>query len=856
MATLLYRVGRFCGRRSWLVIAAWVLVLAVLGGAASAIGKPLSDEITIPGAGFQKVLDHLEEKIPEAAGGIGTVVLTNTDGSAFTDEQKGAINDVVDEWARDDAVASVRSPFAVQQDLESQTDQLARAKTELSDATKQLADQRGRLADAEGQLEAGEQALARMKEASPSGSPEITALERQLKNARAQVESGKRQLERGQAELGDRTEQVELQSQLNELSSGLRFVSEDGSVAMTQIQFDRPVPEVDPEIRHHVMDQAEGLTDVGVRADFGTEISQDTSSIMGPGEVIGLVAAAIVLIVMLGTLLTAGLPILNALFGVGVGLAGALALTSVVEMNTVTPALALMLGLAVGIDYALFIVNRHREQLLLGTPVQESIGRATGTAGNAVIVAGTTVFIALAALTVTGIPFLGVMGLVAAGTVACAVLVSVTLTPAVLGLLGTRALSRRTWARHGYETPGVVTSEALAASRDRHHSRGVWGRIVTRRPWFVVVGVSAVLVVLAIPLADLRLGLPDGSSEPASSSAYRAYSTIEDHFGAGANGPLLVVGTVPEGTTDRELLRTQVDIGHLVASSSDVEAVVPVGTSEDNTTFAFQVLPTDGPSARSTVALVHNLEDAAETRSGVELGFTGQTVANIEISERLGSALPLYLLIVVGLSVLLLTLVFRSMVVPLLATGGFLLSIAASFGAAVAVYQWGWAGDVFGVTQPGPILSFMPTLLIGVLFGLAMDYQMFLVTGMHEAWAHGEDARTAVLTGFSHAYRVVTAAAIIMISVFAGFIHAELTMIRPIGFGLAIGVLIDAFLVRMTLTPAALYLLGERTWGLPRWLDRLLPNLDVEGARLTERLRQGEPGETDHANTEHATTGA
>lgn len=259
--------------------------------------------------------------------------------------------------------------------------------------------------------------------------------------------------------------------------------------------------------------------------------------------------------------------------------------------------------------------------------------------------------------------------------------------------------------------------------------------------------------------------------------------------------------------------------------------------SDDNTVFAFQVVPRTGPSDAATVDVVDRIEAVGADLPKVDLGLTGQTVANIEISDRLASALPLYLGIVVGLSVLLLLVVFRSVLVPVLATGGFLLSVAASFGGAVAVYQWGWLGSLFAVNRTGPILSFMPIILIGVLFGLAMDYQMFLVTGMREAWAHGEDARRAVVTGFGHAYRVVTAAAIIMVSVFSGFIHAELTMIRPMGFGLAFGVLADAFLVRMTLVPAAMHLLGEAAWWTPAWLDRLLPDLDVEGARLAEQLQ-------------------
>ncbi|MBD3785202.1 MAG: MMPL family transporter, partial [Micrococcales bacterium] len=326
------------------------------------------------------------------------------------------------------------------------------------------------------------------------------------------------------------------------------------------------------------------------------------------------------------------------------------------------------------------------------------------------------------------------------------------------------------------------------------------------------------------------------------SSAYTAYTTVADEFGPGMNGPVVAVADLPrhDGVrTEAEVLDAQAGIATALADVDGVVSVVPFGVSKDTNTLAFQVVPSTGPAAEQTSATIDGIRRTAsllERHDGVEIGLTGQTVANIEISDRLSNALPAYLAVVVGLSLLILMVVFRSVVVPLIATGGFLLSVAAAFGATVAVHQWGWLGDWFGVTQPGPLLSFMPIILIGVLFGLAMDYQMFLVSGMHESRAHGEDARAAVRSGFVHGVKVVTAAAVIMTSVFLGFAFSHLVMVRPIGFGLAVGVLIDAFLVRMTLTPAVMHLLGERAWWMPRWLDRLLPDLDVEGLRLAEHL--------------------
>ncbi|MDD9206872.1 MMPL family transporter, partial [Georgenia sp. 10Sc9-8] len=499
----------------------------------------------------------------------------------------------------------------------------------------------------------------------------------------------------------------------------------------------------------------------------------------------------------------------------------------------VTPALALMLGLAVGIDYSLFILNRHRLQLAQGMAVRDSIALATGTAGNAVTFAGATVIIALAALTVTGIPFLGTMGLVAAGTVAVAVVAAVTLTPALLSLLGDRGLPARQRAR-------------LTRTGGAHTVRG-WAALVQRRPWPAILGAVVVTGVLASPAPQLQLGLPDGGQEPADSTAYRTYDLIRDNFGAGANGPIIAVATLDEPAEDEAALTaTQLDVAEDLQQVDGVRYVVPFGTSEDGSTLAFQLMPQGGPSDESTVELVDELDSRADrlgAEHGVDLGFTGQTVANIDISAQLGDVLPTYLLIVIGLSLVLLLLVFRSVWVPLLASAGFLLSVLAAFGGVVATYQLGIGAGIFGVNEPGPVLSFLPILLIGVLFGLAMDYQLFLVSAMREAHVHGEDARSAVVTGFNQSARVVTAAAIIMVSVFGGFVFAEMAMIRPIGFGLALGVLVDAFVVRMTLTPVVLSLLGERAWWLPRWLDRALPNVDVEGARLERSLGHAGEGE-------------
>lgn len=853
MASFLHRLGRWSAQRRWATVITWLVVIALAATGAATLSEPLSDEFTIPGSRFQEVLEDLQEEIPEAAAGIGTVTFSTEDG--FTDEQQAAVADVTEQWSELDGVIGAMDPFATQEQLDGSLDEIEAGRAELEAGRAQLEEGRAELDAGREQLEAAEAELAAGRErleaqraeleASVDMMPpamaaaaeeqlaaaeaELTAGEEQLAASRAELEAGEEEITAAEAELTAGETQLDQGERLAQLTDGLRQVSEDGTVAMTQVQFESSGGQLDPDVTAEVQEIGNTLTDEGIEVNYSAEIVSDISSILGPAEVVGVVVAVVVLLVLLGSLLAAGLPLLTALVGVGVGVGASLALSSVVDMTSVTPALALMLGMAVGIDYSLFILNRHRMQLADGMGVRDSIALATGTAGNAVTFAGATVVIALAALGLTGIPFLAVMGYVAAGTVVVSVLAAVTLTPALLSFLGERVLPAKQRTR-------------LERKSDAD-SRG-WGYKVQQHPWLAIIGVVAITGLLAIPATQLRLGLPDGSQEAADSTAYRTYDLIRDNFGAGANGPIIGVATLEEPTTDEAALTaTQLDIAEDLLAVDGVQYVVPFGTSEDGDTLAFQVMPADGPSEESTVELVNALIDSQDELGdahGVEMGFTGQTVANIDISAQLADALPLYLVVVVGLSLVLLLLVFRSIWVPLLASVGFLLTVVASFGAVTAVYQLGHLAGIFGVNEPGPILSFLPVLLIGVLFGLAMDYQVFLVSGMREAHVHGADARVAVVRGFNQSARVVTAAAIIMVSVFGGFIFAHLAMIRPIGFGLAFGVLIDAFLVRMTLTPAVLSLLGEKAWWLPKWLDKILPNVDVEGAKLERRVVQQE----------------
>lgn len=545
--------------------------------------------------------------------------------------------------------------------------------------------------------------------------------------------------------------------------------------------------------------------------------------------------------------MAAGLPVLMALVGVGAAYLGAFALSDVVDMNSTTPALGSMLGLAVGIDYSLFILNRHRNNLRRGMGMHESIALATGTSGNAVLFAGTTVVIALLALNVVGIPFLSVMGNVAAFAVVMAVVVAVTLTPAMLSLIGRRVMPRRRWdaiqrraqlRRDAAEIVGedkqhtADRAHALTAERDTT-PRG-WLKVVLAKPVLTILATVAVLGIIAVPMTQLRLGLPDGSSQSADSGAYKTYKIVEDKFGAGRNGTVVAAAYLPEGTTEEQAEDLQVDLGEQLREQDHVSAVVPAAISKDHSMLLYQIIPDEGPSAESTTDLVNSLRDLRlDTPEGeASFGVTGQTAMNIDISENLFKVLPVYLAIVVGLSLIVLILVFRSIWVPLSATIGFLFSLLAAFGATVAVFQWGWLGDLFNITEPGPILSFLPILAVGILFGLAMDYQMFLVSAMREAYSHGRDGKTAVVVGFNHSARVVVAAALIMTGVFMGFVFSGDPMIASIGFVLSAGVLFDAFVVRMTLIPALMHLMGAKAWWFPKWAERIVPDVDVEGASL------------------------
>ncbi|MFI8435182.1 MMPL family transporter [Streptomyces sp. NPDC079020] len=604
-------------------------------------------------------------------------------------------------------------------------------------------------------------------------------------------------------------------------------VSKDGSTAYVSVSYKvNPMELTDPT--------REALEDAGTSAEkSGMTVAIGGDALMvipetGITEVIGVAVAAVVLVITFGSLIAAGLPLLTALIGVGIGVSTITALANVLDLGSTTSTLAMMIGLAVGIDYALFIVSRYRAELAEGREREEAAGRAVGTAGSAVVFAGLTVIIALVGLAVVNIPMLSKMGFAAAGTVAIAVLIALTLVPALLGFAGKRVMGRK-------------AREAAAAENrpDAKPNMGTrWARFVLRRPvWVLLAGVIG-LGVVAVPAASLEMGLPDDGAQPKSTTQRQAYDMLSDGFGPGFNGPLMVVVDTKNSSDGKS---TVSQVSQEIESLPHVVAVTPAAFNKAGDTATITVIPQDRPSSAETENVVHAIRDAGDevkSDSGAEVLVTGATAMNIDFSQKMNDALLPYLALVVGLAFLLLMLVFRSVLVPLKAALGFLLSVVAALGAVVAVFQWGWLGSLFGVEQTGPIMSMMPIFMVGVVFGLAMDYEVFLVTRMREAYIHGESPGQAIVTGFKHGARVVTAAAVIMMAVFAGFIGSSEQMIKMIGFSLAIAVFFDAFVVRMAIVPAVLALLGKRAWWLPRRLDRALPNVDVEGEGL--RMQLGE----------------
>jgi RND superfamily putative drug exporter len=616
----------------------------------------------------------------------------------------------------------------------------------------------------------------------------------------------------------------EVASAVDPFQSGA--VSKDGSTAYATITYSVAPTNLSDAAKSALVHAAQSGRVDGMTVEIGGNALTPTPSAGGATEGIGIAAAFLVLLLAFGSLAAAGVPLLTAIVGVGASITAITALGHALGLSETTGTLATMLGLAVGIDYAVFIISRYREERAKGVEAREAAGLAVGTAGSAVVFAGLTVVIGLAGLFVVGVPMLTKMGLAAAGAVMIAVLVALTLVPAMLGLFPNAVLSRS--ARKG---------KAHKTAKNGRWGAG-WARFVIRgRVPLLLLGVIG-LGVVATPITALHLGSQDNGYLAASTTERRAYDDLAKAFGPGFNGPFTVVVDA-EGSQDAR--KAVSEIGSGIASTPGVVSVSPARYDAAGNVAVLSVIPSTSPSDQKTVDLVNKIRGERadlQSRTGATYMVTGATASDIDSATKVKHALLPYLAVVISLAILLLLLVFRSILIPFKAAAGFLLSVLAAIGAVVAVFQWGWLANLIGVHQTGPIMTLMPIFMVGIIFGLAMDYEVFLVSRIREAHSHGADARTAITTGFRASARVVTAAAFIMISVFSGFIGADNSLIKMIGFGLAIAVLFDAFIVRMTLVPAVLAMFGERAWKLPRWLDRILPRVDIEGEALTRRTAE------------------
>ncbi|MET0911547.1 MAG: MMPL family transporter [Ilumatobacteraceae bacterium] len=606
-------------------------------------------------------------------------------------------------------------------------------------------------------------------------------------------------------------------------------IGRDGNIAYADVRYGIETGAVGIDGVDALFETAAIAESNGVQVEFAGEVVSGNPEEHPPtSELIGMAVAVIVLLFSFGSVLAMGLPLITAIFGLGIGITGITLASAFLDLSSTAPTLATMIGLAVGIDYALFIVTRHRQNLADGLGVEESAARANATAGSAVVFAGGTVVIAISGLAVVGIPFLTVMGLATAATVAVAVLVAVSLLPALLGLVGTN-IDR-------WKAP-FTKNRTSAIDHETWGSR--WARKVTSRPGVSLTAGLVVMGVLALPMLDMRLGMADAGTQSVESTERRSYDLLADGFGPGFNGPLTVVIDTA-GSTDADAAVAAYT--EAIESTDGIVAVSPAMFNDAGDTAVLSATPATGPSEEATSDLVHHLRHdvfpSIETDTGTGIALTGSTASNIDISDKLSSALPTFMIVVLGLTFLLLTVAFRSVLVPLKASLAILLSIASSFGVVVAVFQWGWFKDVIGLDTTVPIISFMPIMLFAILFGLSMDYEVFIMSRIKEEYSRTGEPKESVIVGLTSSARVITAAALIMISVFGAFVLGDDPIIKMFGVGLAVAVFLDATVVRMLIVPAAMTLLGNAAWKLPRWLDRAIPNVDIEGEHLMAQLER------------------
>ena len=606
---------------------------------------------------------------------------------------------------------------------------------------------------------------------------------------------------------------------------GTPAVSKDGTIAYGSVSWDVAPASLDTAYLDKLDKAVKPAESAGLTVDYGGgagQIGQQPDDAIS--EVIGLTCALILLLIMFASIVAALIPLVGAIFSVGTGLALVGILAAATNLPTTAPTVATLLGLGVAVDYGLFLVARHREQLDHGMEMEESIGKTTGTSGAAVVVAGSTVVIAILGLYVSDVPFVGALGAASAIVVAVTMVSALTLVPAFLGLARGRVRGR------GDRKEKTAAEIADADQTHENSAFARWGRKVSDRPWPWAVASTALLVLLAIPVLSLRLGQLDAGSDPTSQSDRRAYDLISKGFGEGENGPLTVVLTLPkESSSDQQTLLSSAQ--KTLAGTKGVASAATPTVSSSGTVAVINVIPTTAPDDARTTDLVDHLRDTVLPGLGAKDTYlVGTTAGYVDFTEKIGQRMIWLILAVVLLSLILLTIAFRSIVISVKAAVLNLLSVGAAYGVVVAVFQWGWGSQYIGIDQDLPIPAFVPMLMFAIVFGLSMDYEVFLLSRVREAWHQTGDAHRAVAIGIGSTARVITTAAAIMVVVFSSFVLDTDPTIKMLSVGMAVAVLIDASVVRMVLVPALMTILGAHAWYLPRWLDRIIPDLQLEGS--------------------------